>query len=312
MNTKIQLATTQVITTTYAGEFAAKYIAAALLSADSLVNGAIEIRQNIKFKEVISKLDLTNIIKDRSCDFADTGTVTLGEQILQPKELSVQLELCKGNYRNTWEAINMGFSANDSLAPDFSNFLIEQVLAGVAAETETAIWQGTATAGSFAGFEVLFTAQATQPSGQEVGGTTVTDANVVAEIGKVLAAVPTAVYGKEDLNILIPTNIAKHYIAAQAALGYRDLFNDGVTRMNFQGVNLITCPGMSDDVMFGVRRSDFFFGTGLLNDMNSVSIVDRSATELDDNVRIGVNYTAGVQVGNAENVVTYGITNGSN
>ncbi len=306
------MATTQVITTTYAGEFAGKYIAAALLNADSLINGAIEVRQNIKFKEVISKLDLTNIIKDRSCDFADTGTVTLGEVVLTPKELSVNLELCKGNYRNTWEAINMGMSANDNLAPDFANFLIQQVLAGVADATETAIWQGTATAGSFQGFENLFTAQADQPTGQEIAGTALSASNIVAEIEKIVDPIPDAVYGKEDLQILFGVEASKFYIQAMAALGYRDLFHDQKAPLNFQGINMVICPGMSTDVMFAVRKSDFLFGTGLLNDLNSVRIIDRSATEGDDNVRVVIDYTAGVAVGNPSQVVTYGITNASN
>jgi len=306
------MATTQVITTSYAGEHAGRYIAAALLNADSLTNGAIEVRQNIKYKEVISKLDLTNIIKDRSCDFADTGTVTLGEVIITPKELSVNLELCKANYRNTWEAINMGFSANDTLAPDFANFLILQVLAGVSDATETAIWQGTAAAGSFQGFEDLFTSQADQPAALEVSGTALSASNIIAEIEKVVNPIPNAVYGKEDLQILMGVEASKFYIQAQAALGYARLYHVDKTPMNFQGINIVICPGMSDDTMFAARRSDLIFGTGVLNDTNSVSIVDRSATELDDNVRIGINYTAAVAVGNPSQVVTYGITNSGN
>jgi hypothetical protein len=50
------MATTTSITTTYAGEFAGKYIAAALLSGTTLDKGLIEIKPNVKFKEVIKKL----------------------------------------------------------------------------------------------------------------------------------------------------------------------------------------------------------------------------------------------------------------
>ena len=50
------MATTTSITTTYAGEFAGKYISAALLSANTIEKGGIEVKPNIKFKEVIKKL----------------------------------------------------------------------------------------------------------------------------------------------------------------------------------------------------------------------------------------------------------------
>jgi hypothetical protein len=43
------------ISKTYAGEFAGKYIAAALLSGNTLAAEAITVKPNVKFKEVIKK-----------------------------------------------------------------------------------------------------------------------------------------------------------------------------------------------------------------------------------------------------------------
>ena len=59
------------ITTTYAGEFAGKYIAAALLSGNTLSQGAIEIKPNVKFKEVLKRVSLSGAIANASCDFTD-------------------------------------------------------------------------------------------------------------------------------------------------------------------------------------------------------------------------------------------------
>lgn len=314
MEHNIQLATTQAITTSYAGEFAGKYISAALLTAKSLINGAVEIRPNVKFKEVISKLDLTSIIKDRSCDFSDTGTVTLLEKILEPKEMSVQLEICKKNYRNTWEAINMGFSANDNLAPDFTQFLITQILANVANATETSIWSGDAdNAGEFGGFETIVTdGLATQPAAMEIAGTTLSASNIVAQLALGYTQITPAMYAQDDLQFLVPTSAIKFFIQAQAALGYGNLYYDGAAPPNFLGKPLIECPGMSANTYFVTRKSNMFFGTGLMDDSNSLQVIDRSITEGDDNVRFIMNYTAGTQIGNPEQLITYGLANGSN
>lgn len=310
---QLELATTENITTTYAGEWAAKYISAALFNADSVVNGALTVMPNIKFKETISKLDLSSIVKDRTCNFDDTGTLTLGERQLTPKELSVNLELCKKNYRSTWMATQMGFSAHDTLAPSFAAYLVALVAAQVAQVNETNIWTGaSANAGEFRGFENVMTSEASQPAAQEIAGTTLSAANIIAELEKVVDQIPTGVYTKPDLNILFPVSASKFYIQAQAALGYRDLYHDGVTRMNFQGINLITCPGMSDDVMFGAQRSNLFYGVGTIQDQEEVKVIDRSLTEGDDNVRIVMNYAADCNVGNPEDIVTYGITNSAN
>jgi len=109
------MATTTSITTTYAGEFAGEYIAAALLSGVTLSQGGVSIKPNIKFKEVIKKLALDSILKDASCDFDPTSNVTLTERILQPEEFQVNLQLCKKDFRQDWDAQSMGFSQYDNL-----------------------------------------------------------------------------------------------------------------------------------------------------------------------------------------------------
>ena len=129
------MATTTSITTTYAGEFAGKYISAALLSASTIDNGGIEVKPNVKFKEVIKKVSTDAIVKDATCDFDATSTVTLTEKILQPEEFQVNLQLCKKDFRSDWEAIQMGYSAFDSLPPTFADFLITHVAAKVAEKT---------------------------------------------------------------------------------------------------------------------------------------------------------------------------------
>ena len=45
----VQLGTTTNITTTYAGEFAGEYIAAALLSASTINDGGVTVKPNIAF-----------------------------------------------------------------------------------------------------------------------------------------------------------------------------------------------------------------------------------------------------------------------
>ena len=219
------MATTTSITTSYAGEFAGEYIAAALLSGVTLSNGGVSIKPNIKFKEVIKKLSMNSILKDASCDFDPTSNVTLTERILQPEEFQVNLQLCKKDFRQDWDAQSMGFSQYDNLPKRFSDFLIAQVAAKVAEKVEQNIWQGaTANVGEFDGFQALLAADSDVV---DVSGTTLSASNIVAELGKVVDAIPSGVYNKEDLKIYIPTSAAKFYIQAQAALGYRELYNVG-------------------------------------------------------------------------------------
>jgi len=196
------MATTTSITTTYAGEFAGKYISAALLSGVTLDRGGIEIKPNIKYKEVIKKLATdSNVIKDATCDFTDTAAVTLTERIIQPEEFQVNLELCKKDFRSDWEAVQMGYSAFDNLPPKFSDYLIGHVSGLVAEKTENNIWKGVnANAGEFDGFTTLAAADGDVI---DVAAATVTSSNVIAQLGAIVDAIPSQLYGKEDLYIYV-------------------------------------------------------------------------------------------------------------
>ena len=291
------------ITTTYAGEFAGKYISAALLSGNTIANGGITVKPNVKSKEVVKKVATSGLIGNASCDFTDAGSLTLTERILQPEEFQVNLELCKKDFRSDWEAVQMGYSAYDNLPPKFADFLIGHVAAKVAEQTEQNIWQGTdATAGEFDGLSVLLAADTDVV---DVTGTTVTSANVIAELGKIVDAIPSAVYGKEDLKIYVSSNIAKAYVSAQAALGYRDLYHVGKTEMNFQGIPLFVANGLADNDAVAAETSNLYFGTGLLADHNEVKVIDMADLDGSQNVRIVMRFTAGVQYGIGSDIVLY-------
>ena len=288
---------------TYAGEFAGKYLGAALLSADTLDKGAITILPNVKYKAAMKVGAFSNLVRSADCDFdSTTSGLTLTEKVIQPTELQVNLQICKKELHADWEAAQMGFSAFDELPPLFSDYVIARVAAEVAKATETSIWQGSAGEGNFDGFETLLAADTDVV---DVVAGTVTTANVIAELQKIVDAIPSGVYGKEDLTIYISQNIAKAYVGAQAALGYRDLYHVGQTEMNFQGIPLFATGGLADNTAVASQKSNLFFATGLLNDRNEVRVIDTAEFLGDDNVRVVMRYTAGVQHGIGGDIVLY-------
>jgi len=307
------MATTTSITTTYAGEFAGKYIAAALLSGTTLDKGLIEIKPNVKYKEVIKKVATDDIVKNAACDFDPTSTLTLTERILQPEEFQVNLQLCKKDFRSDWEAVQMGYSVYDNLPPSFTDFLLAHVAEKVAQRIETNIWQGAnATAGQFDGFTALFAADADVV---DVTGTTVTAANVITEMGKVVDAIPSALYGKEDLTIYVSQKVAKAYVRALGGFGASGLGAAGVDQkgtmwygdqpLYFDGIRVAMVNGMPSDDMVAAQSSNLYFGTGLLSDSNEVKVLDMGDLDGSQNVRVIMRFTAGIQYGFGSEVVYY-------
>ena len=305
------MANPTITASSYAGEFAGKYLGAALLSASTLDAGAVTILPNIKYKAAMKVGAFSNLVRSADCDFdATTSGLTLTEKVLTPTELQVNLQICKKELHADWEAAQMGFSAFDQLPPLFSDYVISRVAAEVANATETSIWQGAAGEGNFDGFDALLTAD----GGADVAEGTVTSANVIAELGKIVDAAPSTILGKEDLTLYVSNNIARAYIRAlggfAATIGGAGVDNKGTTwynggELSFEGINIFVAKGLANNKAILAQKSNLFFGTGLLDDRNEVKVIDMADLDGSQNVRVVMRYTAGVQYGVRGDIVLY-------
>ena len=302
------------ITTTYAGEFSGKYIAAALLSGDTLANEEITIMPNVRFKSVIQKASSDNIVRDASCDFkTNEGTITLTERVLEPKEFQVNLDLCKKDLFATWQGAEMGYSQYADLPASFSDFVLAHVAAKVSDFTETQIWRGAGGAGSFSGIVTLLAADAALPAAQEIAAIVINSGNVIAQMGLVVDAIPTTVYGKEDLKLFVSPNVARSYTRALGGFaaagdnaGYESKgTNQVLGNLFFDGVAVVVAKGLGDNTMVAAEKSNLFFGTGLLNESQEARTIDMQDVDGSMNVRVILRYTAGVQYGIVEDIVLY-------
>lgn len=278
---------------TYAGLFANKYIAAALLSGDTLAKELITVHPNVAYKEVIRNYQNSIVIADATCDFTDSSSVTLGEYVLTTVEKQVNLQLCKNQLRTTWEAAQAGFSAFEKLPATFEEFALAQTAAEVAQAVELGIWKttlfynGTADEG-MVGYLLDNSAITVTASGVNTGS------NVVARLQAMLDASPSALYGKDGYQFYVGPTTMKAYQAALSAGNYNFQFYVGEKPMNFQGIPVTMCPGLNDsDCVLGLK-SDLHFGTGLLSDYNEVKFIDMSDIDGSQNVRIIMRFTGGL------------------
>ena len=308
------MATTNSLTTSYSGEFAGQYISAALLSGSTLDNGLITVKPNIKFQEVIKKVSSDDIVKDSTCDFDPTSTLTLTERIITPTNQQVNLQLCKKDFQNDWDAISMGYSAFDSLPTSFADFLIGHVSSKVAQRTEQSIWNGAAaTAGQFGGFKELMLADGDVT---DVGaGAAVTAANVIEKLGLVVDAINSSIYSSDDLFIYVSQNVARAYVRALGGFSVAATSNAGTgdqgtqwfsgQSLSFDGVKVAVANRLADNTMVAAEKSNLYFGTGLLSDQNEVKVIDMADIDGSQNVRIVMRFTAGVQYGIGSDIVLY-------
>jgi hypothetical protein len=207
----------------------------------------------------------------------------------------------------------MGVSAYDSIPTSFADFLIAHVASKTAQKIEQNIWNGNAaSAGEFSGFLSLMTADSDVI---DVTATTVTAANVITELGKVVDAIPSALYGKEDLTIYVPQNVAKAYVRALGGFGTSGLGANGVDNQGtmwygngdlyFDGIRIGMCNGLPSNKMVAAEASNLFFGCGLADERNEVRVLDMSDLDGSANIRVILRFFAGVQYGIGADVVLY-------
>lgn len=309
------------ITTSYEGQYLGQIISAALLSGDTIDKGGITVKPNVAYKEVVKKLDTTGIISNATCDFTVTADqITLSERVLEVEPFQVNLQLCKKDFLSDYLALEMGASAYKTLPSSFADYIMAHVAAEVAQKTEQNIWGGVnGTAGEFDGLTTLMTADAAVV---DVAGTasSFTSANIIDELGKLVDAIPAAVYGKEDLHLYLPTVAFKAYIRAlggfgnsgHSAAGANGVDNRGSLwydngGLTFEGIKVFKAPGMPADHMVAAEKSNLFFGTALLADMgqSSAKVLDMQDLDGSDNVRIILRFQSGVQYGVSQDCTLY-------
>jgi len=296
------------ITTSYSGESAKKFIAAQLLEGTTLANGGMTIMPNVKHKSVIQKVDVSGLIANATCDFSDAGTVAISERVITLEEFQVNIKFCTKQFVDSWESAEMGASTFKNMPSSFGDFIIGNFADQIAASVESSIWAGTnATAGQVAGFETLWAADADVV---DVTAGTVTASNAIAELGKILDAAPNTIYGKEDLTLYVSRNMMKAYVRALAAQGggYENRVNmwyDNNTPLTFDGVPLFLANGLSDNTAALAQKSNLYFGTNLVSDMNEVRVIDTSETLGDQNARFVSRFAYGIQYGYGAEIVFY-------
>ena len=295
-------------TSNFAGKAAGFYISAALNQANSL--DYLTLMENIKFKSNIQKMAGSSLVTNAGCDFASAGTLALTENVLEPKNLQINLDLCKATLLDSWEALQMRAGAGAPPPASFDDYVISYMGEIIANGVEASVWSGAAaTPGQFEGF--LTAATGAFAVDGTVNGSTASGAydatNIIANLQQLTSDMATnisAVLRKEDLHIYMSPKTYAIYISAVSTLGYVNAYNmNGDYAPVFEGYKIAVCNGMPNDQLVAAEKSNLFFGTDLLSDQTRISLMDMAALDGSDNMRLVARYSGGVQLGIGADIV---------
>ncbi len=298
-------------TSNFAGKAAGFYISAALKQANSL--DYVTAIENIKFKSNIQRMEGTGLVKDSTCSFDGAGTLALTEKVLEPRNLQINLDLCKSTLLDSWEALQMRAGAGAPPPASFNDYVISYMGEIIAQQTEDSIWNGAGATGDFQGF--LNTNGYLLPTGTNADATVIQSsasgaysaANIIANLQTLtadMAANISAVLRKEDLHIYMNPKTYAFYISAVSTLGYVNAYNmNGDYVPVFEGYKIAVCNGMVDNQLVAAEKSNLFFGTDLLSDATRITLMDMAQLDGSDNMRLVARYSGGVQTGVGADIV---------
>jgi hypothetical protein len=291
------------VTSNYSGGVFGQYISAALKEAKSLEG--LTVLENIKLKQSIRKMAGSSLVADATCDFTDAGTLALTEAVLEPKNLQINVDLCKKTLLSGWEAEEMKAGAFNRTAPTFDQYVLSYFGELIADSVEGSIWSGAAAnAGEFEGFLTAGTGafaqngNVVQTDNDGGAGTAYTAANIIENLQTLVAGIPANVYGRDDLRIYMNMKTYRFYISAISTLGYVNAYSmNGDYIPMFEGITIQPCPGMPDNQLVAAETSNLFYGTDLLSDDTNIKMLDMTQLDGSDNMRVVAKFSGGVQIG---------------
>ena len=297
----------------YAGEAARPYVAAAILSADTIANNYVSVLQNVHSKAVLRKFSGAAIQANDDCAFSTPGAgqLTLGESVLTATALKVNEQVCNEDLRATWEGALM--SGQNSAAPaDFTTYVAQYVAAKVAESIEGNLWQGNydadgtgAGSAAYTSFNGLCQQLVDATPGYEsttVGAFTADNAaitGILTRLDDIVNNAPSAVQSDNNSVIYMSRKSLFLLQRAMAGLGTTSVspvFVGSERPLTYMGFSVVAPAGMPNDTIIFCNPNQLYFGTDLLTDHINASILNLRDVTGDDVTRVIMQFSGGTQL----------------
>ena len=282
-----------------------------------LANGIVI--PNVKSSVAIPLMETDAVFAAQSCSFDASGTTTFSQRSITVGKIKVEEKICPKDLESyfTQIALKEGSTYEDFGNADFQKAFLDKKNLRIAAQLETAIWQGDATGATanlnkFDGLQKLIAGGS--PVNANVSGytgvatiTTVTASNVIAATEGIYKAIPVQVLAKGDTKIFVGNDWYRLLILAYRAL---NLF--AYNPQDSQASSFIL-PGTNVEVVSvnGLNTTGDAYAISLGNIAMAVDLVDEENSykmwysEDNNDVRYRVEFKMGVNVAFTNEVVSF-------
>jgi len=273
----------------------------------------------VKSSASIPLMNTDAVFGTQSCSFDASGTTTFSQRTVTVGKIKVEEKICPKDLEAyfTQEALRAGSTYEDFGNSDFQKAFLDKKNARIAAQLETAIWQGdtgsgTANLNKFDGLIKLI--DAGSPVDANVSGytgvatiTTITQSNVIAATEGIYKAIPVEVLNKGDVKIFVGNDWYRLLIMAYRAL---NLFAYNPQDSNARSFIL---PGTDIEILAvnGLNGTGDAYAISMSNIAMAVDLEDEETnykmwySEDNNDVRFRVEFKLGVNVAYTSDCVKF-------
>ena len=261
----------------------------------------------IKSATKLANVTFDDLLKASTCNFS-APTDSLDAVDIDVCALSAMAQICQFDIEQSFLSLQMAQGSNgDFTVASFMNYYWNEMSLKIQEEVELIRWQGDTTSEDAVlalcdGYLKGLLADATVV---DVANTTVSVSNVLAEMTKVVVALPASVQRrKSELRFFVSSNVATAYEIA-AASGNTQTYVTTPLALTFLGIKLVVAEGLPNDTMVLTRKDNLIYAFDAEGDAKALKAVNLSDTVAEPYLRTRANLKVGFKHVNGAEIVLY-------
>jgi len=261
----------------------------------------------IKSATKLASVTFGNILQPSTCNFT-APTDSLDAVDVDVCALSAMAQLCQFDLEQSFLALQMAQGSNgDFTVASFMNFYWAEMAKQIQESIEYIRWQGDTASENetLALCDGYIKKMLADGSIIDVANTTITSTNVIAEIVKVINALPATVSRKKaDLRLYVASNVANALELATAS-GNTQTYITTPLALTFLGIKVVVAEGMPNDHMVATLKSNLIYAFDGEGDGKALKAVNLNDTVAEPYLRTRANLKVGFTYVNPTEIVLY-------
>ena len=261
----------------------------------------------IKSATKLASVTFGNILQPSTCNFT-APTDSLDAVDVDVCALSAMAQLCQFDLEQSFLALQMAQGSNgDFTVASFMNFYWAEMAKQIQESIEYIRWQGDTSSvnETLALCDGYIKKMLADGSIIDVANTTITSTNVIAEIVKVINALPATVSRKKaDLRLYVASNVANALELATAS-GNTQTYITTPLALTFLGIKVVVAEGMPNDHMVATLKSNLIYAFDGEGDGKALKAVNLNDTVAEPYLRTRANLKVGFTYVNPTEIVLY-------